>query len=733
MLKNRKSRLALIVSTFGVGASVAPQFALAQKTNALEEVIVTAQKRDETLQDVPITITALTADKLEKSNFTSVNDLQAMVPALRIDQAGAFSQPTVRGVGSSTAGVGFSSNIATYVDGFYIPSQATTNMQLINLQNVEVLKGPQGTLFGRNATGGAILLTMLEPSPTPTAKVRASYGSYNTMNLSAYGSSSLTESIAADISGYKQTSDGFVENTFTNKDDDGAVDRWGVRTSATWDVNNYISFKLAYDHHDWDDSTPNATSALNGQSTTAFLEQVGFLPPGAQIASKPKRVSNDGETKFFSKIDGLYLTSRFNLNDGLDLVSYTMGRRERTKQILDLDSSSVTAFHNFFDIENDAISQEFNLSGTAFDDKLDWIAGLYYLNVDEDYTDLSVKSVLLSAISPGWISLYNVASTIETYAAFTDMTYNITDDWMLTVGARYSYESADGLINIHPLGSFVLGSPPGKTYLDDSWGSFTPRGVLAYKPSANSKAYFSISKGFKAGQISPSSLLPTVSVDPENILAYELGYKFADSTVRFDASMFYYDYKDMQVASYNAVAAIVSNAASSTIYGAETQLSLALTDELTVNFGAAYVHGEYDDYEKAPFFVQQPTAAIPGSFVDVGADASGNQMQRSPKFTGNLGVQYQTPLPAGSLRLNGDYYYTSKFYFDPANQNGQDGYGLLNLAAAWIDPSEAWTLSVYGKNVTNQVYRAQVLPGAFAIQQTYGEPATYGVSVTYKY
>jgi iron complex outermembrane receptor protein len=726
MLNSRKSRLALIVSALGAGAAWVPQASMAQA--ALEEVIVTAQKRDETLQDVPITITALTAEKLEKSNFTSVNDLPAMVPALRIDQAGAFSQPTVRGVGSSTAGVGFSSNIATYVDGFYVPSQATTNMQLINLQGVEVLKGPQGTLFGRNATGGAILLTMLEPSSTPTGKIRASYGSYNTVNLAGYGSSGVTDSIAADVSVYKQTSDGFVDNIYTGKDDDAAVDRWGVRVSAVWDVNDDLSFKLAFDHHDWDDSTPNATGALDGQATAALLPI-----PGIQVASSPQKVSNDGDTNFFSKIDGVYLTARASLTDNIDLVSYTMGRRERTKQVLDLDSSSVTLFHNFFNIENDAFSQEFNLSGSAFDDRLDWIVGLYYLQVDEEYTDLSVKSIALAAISPDWLSLYNVASKIDTYAAFTDMTYSFTDEWMLTLGARYSHESADGLINIRPVGApnfnALLGLPTGETDLDDSWGSFTPRAVLAYKPDMESKAYFSVSKGFKAGQISPSSLLPVVSVEPENILAYELGYKYAESTVRFSSSVFYYDYKDMQVASYNAVAAIVSNAASSSVYGAEAQLSVALTDEFTVNFGAAYVKGEYDEYETAPFFQQQ----LDGSYADVGADASGNQMQRSPEFTGNLGLQYETALSYGTLRLNGDYYYTSKFYFDPANQNEQDAYGLLNLSASWIDPGDAFTVSVYSKNVTDEEYRAQILPGAYAIQQTWGEPVTYGVSVSYKY
>jgi iron complex outermembrane receptor protein len=574
---------------------------------------------------------------------------------------------------------------------------------------------------------------MLDPSTTPTAKIKASYGSYNKMNLSAYGSSPVTDSVTADISGYKETTDGYVKNTFTGKDDDGEVDRWGARASAIWEVNNDISFKLAVDHHDWDDGTVNSTSSLDGQSLSAVVPI-----PGIQIARKPKRVSNDGETVALSEIDGIYLTSRFALGD-IDLTSYTMGRNEKTKQILDLDGSSITAFHNFFDIENKSLSQEFNLSGNAFDDKLDWIAGLYYLQVDEDYTDLEVQSAINSI--PNFATLYNVASKIETYAVFTDMTYNFSDEWMLTLGARYSYESADGMINIAEFGApgfnGLLMLPAGKTYLDDSWGSFTPRAVLAYKPDNRSKVYASVGKGFKAGQISPSSLLPVTSVDPEEILAYEVGYKFADSTFRFDAAVFYYDYKDMQVASYNAVSAIVSNAATSTIYGAEAQASFIVADDWTVNLGGAYVHGEYDDYTTAPYFVQTPS----GTYADIGAngtgdpraDASGNQMQRSPKFTGNIGLQYETPIPVGTVRFNTDYYYTSSFYFDPANQNKQDAYGLLNLAASWIDPSEKWTLSLYSKNALNKVYRNQVLAGAFAIQQTYGEPATYGASVIFKY
>ena len=733
MITHSKKQLVCMISALSAGMLLAPQFAAAQQASGatLEEVIVTAQKRDENVQDVPITIAAITPGQLEAAGFNSVNDLQALVPALRIDYAGAFSQPTVRGVGSSIAGVGFSSNIATYVDGFYIPSQLSSDMQLINLQGVQVLKGPQGTLFGRNATGAAILVTMLDPTPAPTLTVKASYENYNHSNLSAYGSIGLTDDFAVDISGYQEQSDGYIDNIYTGSDTDGEVDRKGARASAVWNVTDDFSAKLALEHHDWDDGTANSTGSFEGLAVGTLLAPLGVI-----TATEPHEVSNDLDTGFTAEIDAAFLTLRADLGFA-EFASYTMSRKEETEHMLDLDSSSTGLFNASFATENDSFSQEFNLSGSAFDDKLDWIVGAYYLTVEEVYPDFLVSSPA-QFMTPAWFSLYNVGSDVESYAIFTDETFNFNDNWSLTVGLRYSSESADGVINIHPglLQNPAFGGlPAGETKFSDSWSSVTKRGVLAYKPSDESKVYFSVSEGFKAGQVSPSSLLDPATlqpftVKPENITAYELGYKFADRAFRFDAAAFFYDYKDMQVATYNNVAALVSNAATSEVYGAESQISVAMSEEWSANLGVAWVHGEYVSYPGAAYFEQDPGT---GSFPPATSDASGNQMQRSPRFTGNLGVQYEASVGYGRVRVNADYSITSSFYFDPSNQYYQEGYGLFGMSAAWTDPSEHWTLALYGKNLTDEEYRSQVLPGTMAIQQTYGEPITYGASVTFKY
>lgn len=723
-MTNRKRPLGLLFSAIGAGMLATPLSVFSQGT--LEEVIVTAQKRDEAQQDVPITITALTADKLERSNFTSVNDLPALVPALRIDNAGAFSQPTVRGVGSSTAGVGFSSNVATYVDGFYVPSQATTNMQLANLRNVEVLKGPQGTLFGRNATGGAILLTMLDPTFETTGEVRASYGSFDRTNFTGYVASGLSETVAADISGYWERSDGWVDNIYTGSDDDAELNRRGARMAVLWEAGDAGTVEFAVDHHDWDDNQPNTMAVYEGMATAAGI-------PGAIFTSDPEEVANDGETEFSAQITGAYLTGRFDIGE-MELVSYTMVREENSKSILDLDSSSFRLFHNYFNIDNDSFSQEFNLSGLALDDRLDWVLGLYYLQVKEDYTSLGVSSMGLDVV-PGFIpggftELYNVGTEIETVAVFADTTYELSDDWLLTLGLRYSQEKADGIINARDVLP-ALGGPSGRTEFDDNWSSVTPRVVVAYTPTVDSKIYLSASKGFKAGQVSPSSLAP-ITVEPEEIWAYELGYKLSQPSYRLSAALFYYDYTDMQVASYAGIAALVSNAASSEVYGAEGELSVAVSDALTVNVGAAYVHGEYEDYPNAPYFQPVVVGGLT-QFVDAGIDASGFDMQRSPEFTGNIGILFEQPIATGTLRLNANYYYTTSFFFDPGNQFGQDAYGLLNIGATWLDPSERWSVTLYGKNVLDEEYYSQVLPGPYAHQATYGAPANYGVTVGYEF
>jgi iron complex outermembrane receptor protein len=264
--------------------------------------------------------------------------------------------------------------------------------------------------------------------------------------------------------------------------------------------------------------------------------------------------------------------------------------------------------------------------------------------------------------------------------------------------------------------------------LEETWTSTDPRLTVRYEFGDNSNVYASYSQGFKAGQLPPGNR-PLSIVDPESVDAYEIGYKTVGSRIRFDAAAFYYDYQDLQVTAFLSPGSIVRNAASAEIYGADASLTWDLTDTLTLRAGTAYTHGEYQDFDDAVRFVQSPTS---GFFSVQTVDASGNVMQRTPEWTGNLDLTYTKPFERGTLQLGGNLYATSEIFFDPVEQFSQDSYQLLNLRATWTTPNDAMSFSVFGTNVTDEVYRNQVQPATGAVQQGYGEPRSVGLQLTFR-
>jgi iron complex outermembrane receptor protein len=276
--------------------------------------------------------------------------------------------------------------------------------------------------------------------------------------------------------------------------------------------------------------------------------------------------------------------------------------------------------------------------------------------------------------------------------------------------------------------------------------SFTPRAVVRYKPSEDSSVYASFTRGYKAGILNVGGYSQQ-PVKPEKINAYEAGYKYETRAFQADFAGFYYDYKNLQVSSYQNGAAQIRNAASSEIYGAEAQLRYKASDAFTVYGGAAWTHARYKSFENAPYYSYCDPAAAgalactpvafggsgPGGLVQTSTDASGFKMQRAPEFTGNVGASYGLDLGGGKLMLSGNVYYTSSFYFDPEQQFKQKAYELLSLRAQWTDPSDRYTVAVFGDNVTNKRYQTQVLFNTLGTGAVWNSPVTYGIELGAKF
>ncbi|MEX1147682.1 MAG: TonB-dependent receptor [Sphingomonadales bacterium] len=698
------SLIAISVALAGPVAAQQADSSRGMTARALDEIVVTAQRRAESLEDVPISITTITSDALSGSGVTRVSELPQMVPGLRLDQSGTFAQPTIRGVGSSVAGPGLSTNVGTYVDGFYVPNSLTSDLQFLSVSNVQVLKGPQGTLFGRNATGGAILVTTLDPSYETDARFSASYGRFNKTDFGFYGSTGITDNLAVNFAGFYQRGDGWKRSLIDGVNE-AEYEKYAIRTKVLFEPSDNARLVLGYSRQWGDDPTHTAKNSYEGLSA-------GSPIPGALTPSERGEVANNYLTQSIVKGESVFLTGEFDLGSTL-LKSHTQYRDEYTFIANDNDSSSESVVHSNYEAFDKSFSQELTLSSQD-DGRLQWLLGAYYF-----YNDIKYPSVNVSIFGGPFNKIQGSVNTINAYAGFADATYQVTDRLFVTGGFRYSVEEAELVLDLP-----ASGPPRGQ----ETWKSATPRVVVRYELADRTSVYASYTKGFKSGQL-PAGTNRVAPVDPETIDAFEIGFKTARANMRLDLAAFYYDYKDLQVTAFLSPGSIVRNAASAEIYGLEAQLAADITDRFSVSVGGAYMNAEYDEFPEAVGYVQGG-----GGFFSVfDVDASGFRMQRAPKFSGNANATYSQPLFDGMLTLNANLYYSSKVYFDQVEQFFQNGYALLNLRATWTDPSDQWSFSAFGTNVTDKAYRNQVQPAAGAVQQGYGEPAVYGVGAMFRF
>ena len=700
-----------LTSVFALTATlgVAPGVVQAQTADAqpsVTEVIVTAQRRDERARDVPISITSVSATQLQAANVIQLSDIPRLAPALRFDSSGSFVQPTIRGVGTAVTTSGGGPNVGIYVDGFYVANPESTAFDLTKIKGVQVLKGPQGTLFGRNTTGGAILVTTADPSTTTGGELKASYGRFNAQTYQGYVTVGLSDKVAFDVEGQVRKGDGYFTNVVDNDKKVGAYENWSIRTGLKFEVGDNASVLLRYGHSETDDPT------------LLLINSYVDYAPSATRQTQPGKIAFDpaAPVAFTNTSDTYQGTVKADLGFA-DLTSYTQYRKDSALNLGDLDASANNFFNIYLGIENRTVTQEFLLTSKP-GSKLQWTTGLYYFKNRDTY-------IVNAAFSPPpYIPFGGSSTTTYSYAGYADMTYEITPKLFLTAGARYGHDEVkDAYYKIQ----FVQTKVPAPDY---PTSKLTPRVVLRYKPTDMSSLYASYSKGYKAGILNVGGQ-STKRIRPEDIDALEAGYKFDGARLSFDLASYYYVYKNLQVSSFQSGQADITNAAQARIYGLEGSARYRLSDAFDLNVGAAYTHARYRSFPAAPFYNYDPNS--PGAITQTVNDSSGYQMPRAPDFTGNLGVNYHAPLAEGRLTVSGNLYYTSKFYFDSSKQFSQGAYEVLSLRAQWVDPSERYTLAVFGDNLTDKRYRTQVLSNTLGVGAVWNSPMTWGVSFGAKF
>jgi iron complex outermembrane receptor protein len=715
-----------LLATAAVAAALAASPALAQSAkpaNQVQEIIVTAQRRAERLQDVPIAITNVDSQQLERSNAQMLSDIVKLTPGLRYDYQGMMAQATIRGVGTQLVGVNAGSNVGTYIDGFYVGHPFAFDQALLNVESVQVLKGPQGTLFGRNTSGGAVLITTTKPSTDTHGMVEASYGNHNAYEFKGYGTVGLTDKVAVDIGGMYEKGDGYVRNIVTNSKTFGNYENWGVRVGLKADITDTLSVLVRYAHQDTDDArgiTGNAY-VLDGRPAT-----LAAIIPGAIIATKPGEVSYTVKSPYRDKSDSYQLTITEDLSFA-SLTSYTGYRQDRSNYGTELTFSSPELIHLWALNPQKVFTQEFLLASHP-GNRLQWTAGAFFLK-DSGQT----YAFIGQGEAPATTYAGGSTAVEQSLAAYADATYAVIEDRLfITAGLRYTRDEMKDAVNL------LAVNPFGYPNLHNN--NVSPRFVLRYAPDRRQSVYASFSKGFKSGMwsLGGSSVIP---VKPEHITAYEVGYKYSAGGLSFDAAAYFYDWKNIQVSNLRVVNGATlqdtTNAARTHIYGVEGQLRYAVNENFDFNLGAAYVHANYKSFNGAPSYAPcldfAACGAAYGIFVATPINASGNMIPRSPRFTGTAGATYAWDVARGRLALTGNLYYTSKFYFDPANQFVQKGYATLGARAAWTDPSDRYTLAIYGDNLTGERYRSQVLASSPGIANVWAASRTFGVSAAAKF
>jgi iron complex outermembrane receptor protein len=692
---------------------------------APQDIVVTAQRRAERLQDVPISIANFSTQTLRNANVQSLSEIDKLTSGIRFDKRTNFVVPTIRGITTNVVLAGGGSNVGVYLDGFYSPSLQGSDIQLLNVESVQVLKGPQGTLFGRNTTGGAVLVNTTEPNQNTRVVAEIGYGSYNAVRYQGYVNVGIASWLAADVGASYTMGDGYITNIANGYDRMGRYRNFSMRAGLKATFGN-LSLVARYAHSDLNDPTNllQVPYIFNGKVAAQFA----YLP-GAIVATQRGTVSADEDFVYHFKSDAYQFKGTLDLAP-FTITSYTQWRNDKQlehKYSLDYTNLPGAALdiHDY----NTTFTQELLVTSKP-GSPLQYTVGAFYFNAAQAF-----PSVLSRAgTAPTFTEITFSSVRNKSIAGYADVTYNIAGGLFLTGGLRYTHDEVDDAtwkgITVATGGTPASG---GKFLPVLSTSRFTPRAVIRYEFDRATNVYASFSKGYKAAIYNVGGL-DSAPILPEELTAYEVGLKHSDSALTANLSFWYYDYTNQQIVAgvlKNGIpVSKITNAASSTMYGVDGDFSYRVMPDFTLTAGFEWAHNRYDQFPNAPHVTQ--TAA--NAFVtDFNGSANGLPMLRSPDFTANVGASYGTALAGGHLILSGNLYYTSKFYFDAANQFPQDAYALLGLNAQWTDPSDHYTLAVSAKNVTNTKYYAQVASNTLGIGAVWGAPPMIEGSLRVKF
>jgi len=765
-MKVKKSKMAVschqaLFGGLGVAlASLLPAAAAYAQGGQLEEVFVTANYREENLQDVAVAVSAISGDELNEAQIFGPTEIAFRVPGMAYAEfAPGQAILSMRGVSSADDGPSMDNSVVMFLDGVYIGSIASINQEMFDVERIEVLRGPQGTLFGRNAVGGAINVTTMRPSQEANIRAEVSAGTKGNLRYQGLVSGPITDSLSGKLVFNHREHDGYVDN-FVMGVDQQDEDVTSYRAQLRWETDS-MDWLLSADYMEDEREDMGRFPVFgNGGPTVDSWKAWGgdFRKVAAPAGTKEQGGGSDREASGFS------LQGDIDFGSGT-LTSITGFRNAKT----DWGMASIGVGIPVEIIDDitqdiDTFTQEFRWTSNL-DGRFNYVAGIYYLDEDSERTE-QYRLLLPQTVGGGvfvdpgtqtWggaIDIGNEVSrqenTTTSYAAYFQGDYEITDALTATFGVRYTSDekdttttgvncgSAEGQANFSQYCAGVGGSlsiiPQTFTVnAKESWSDVSPKFTLTYNINDDVMVYGTASWGFKSGGFGGGAGTPEQAsrpIDPEDVINYEIGLKgdFLDRTLRVNAAAFYMDYTDLQIVRFgptvdnpNFGQFITENVGEAEIAGVEAEITWAPTENFRLFGSYAYLDTAVSDFTINGI---DPTA-IPGN---------SDSLRQAPENKYSLGGVVDFPLPGGSVvSLRADYYHTDEQINDYINQNTKiDEFDLIDMRLSWTSANESWQLALWGKNITDEQWVSHsytIGPGVIGV---WGAPELWGVSVRYQ-
>lgn len=742
----------------------------ASRSDTVEEIMVTARKRSESLQETPIAISAFSANALAERNLTNLTEIGNFVPNMIMSTApggsggGNNAQIYIRGIGQTDFLFTTDPGVGIYVDGVYYPRTLGGVLDLLDLERVEVLRGPQGTLFGKNTIGGAVSLTSAKPDEEFGGFGEVTMGRYSRLDMRGGFNAAVVEDrlfmkvafSSKDRNGYGRRLDYFTgEETGRTGDENVTASRIAFRWLASEDIEVNLSADYTRER---EGSVPTTLLQLNaGQGLTPLWNALVGVPSGLPISDA--FITGDPYTSYgtgpnHNTLDawGLALTVDWDLG-AISLKSITAYREMEATFGRDGDGSPIQWVHTDQVQDQDQFSQEFRISGSHFDDRLKWVAGAFYFEESgRDHNDVRLASGLFAALEalPGPIiqlspfpcpaicaggagNPINIGFDIdldvlneidiESVAVFSQGTFSVTDKLSVTAGVRFTHEKKEYTLAHARVNAMVFTVP--LTTIANSWDSFTPMASIDYQWNEDLLTYASISRGFKSGGFNGRPILENAvqPFNPEHVTAYELGAKsdWLDSRLRINVAAFFNDYTDIQLGfnttdDFGNLVLIVENAGTAEVKGFEIELQARPIPGLDITAAVGYVDFQFKSLN-------------PGATITLDT-----KQVKSPEWTASSSIQYTFALEeSGFLTIRGDWSYVGKNYSNVTNDEivAQRGHSLFSARLVYEPPSEQWEIAIFGTNLSNTRYIENGLTAAAfgSAEGFYAPPRQWGASV----